>query len=436
MADDSTKNNTIPRDDLPRNENKDLAETRGPLDVPTEERGADIPTLADRMLARQSVPIRHEIPDGAADRGQSAPAELREAIGSPEGTGQAPTPQPSVSIMKKRWQRFKSLRRGYYSFIILVVMYALSFALPLFVNNSALIVHYKGETYFPLFSYYPGTLFGQTDASGEANYRKLNETFKASDDGNWVLMPLYEWGPYENDFETSEAPPHPPSSRHLFGTDDTGRDVVARMAYGFNVSISFAILLTIIQYVVGATLGALMGYYGGKFDLISQRFVEIWSNIPFLYMVIIVSSILIPSFMILILILSLFGWIGISYYMRGEFLREKGRDYVAAAIALGATDSQIVFKHILPNALTPIIASLPFAIVGGIASLVSLDYLGFGLPAPIASWGQMVGVGLSNMKWWLVVAPLSAMFITLLLVTFIGEALREAFDPRVYSRLR
>jgi microcin C transport system permease protein len=436
MADDSSKNNTIPRDEAPRNENREISEMRGPLDVPQEERGEDIPTLADRMLARQSVPIRHEIPDGAVDRGQSAPSELREAIGDAEGTGQAPVPQKSVSILRKRFARFKSIKRGYYSFIILVALYALSFALPLFVNNSALIVHYKGETYFPLFSYYPGSLFGQAGQSGEADYRKLNETFKAADDGSWVLMPLYHWGPYESDFEESGSPPHPPSSRHLLGTDDTGRDVLARMAYGFNVSISFAIMLTFIQYIIGATLGSLMGYYGGKLDLISQRFVEIWSNIPFLYMVIIVSSILIPSFMLLIFIISLFGWIGISYYMRGEFLREKGRDYVAAAIALGATDSQIIFKHILPNALTPLIASFPFTIVAGITALVSLDYLGFGLPAPTPSWGQMVGVGLGNLKWWLVVAPLSAMFITLLLVTFIGEAIREAFDPRVFSRLR
>lgn len=436
MADDSSKQNTIPRDEPPRNQNPEMAEMRGPLDVPQEERGVDIPTLADRMLARQSVPIRHEIPDGGALRGQSAAGEMREAVGDPEGTGQAPPPQKSVSILKKRFARFKSIKRGYYSFIILVILYALSFALPLFINNAALIVSYQGETYFPIFSFHPGSQFGQVGQSAEANYRKLDEQFEAADDGNWVLMPLYPWGPYESDFEASGSPPHAPSSQHLLGTDDTGRDVLARMAYGFNVSISFAILLTIIQYAIGATLGSLMGYYGGKFDLISQRFVEIWANIPFLYMVIIVSSILIPSFLLLILIISMFGWIGISYYMRGEFLREKGRDYVAAAIALGATDSQIIFKHILPNSLTPLIANLPFAIVAGIASLVSLDFLGFGLPAPTPSWGQMVGVGLGTLKWWLVVAPLSAMFITLLLVTFIGEAIREAFDPRVFSRLR
>jgi microcin C transport system permease protein len=203
------------------------------------------------------------------------------------------------------------------------------------------------------------------------------------------------------------------------------------------ISISFAIILTIVNYFVGASLGALMGYLGGKFDLFFQRFIEIWGTMPFLYVVIIISSIVTPNFIWLVLILAMFGWIGMTYYLRAEFYREKSRDYVAAAISVGARNRTIVFKHILPNSLTPIITFFPFSLVGGISSLVGLDYLGFGLPAPTPSWGELVSQGLANIeKWWLVLTPLLALFFTLLLVVFIGEAIREAFDPKVFSRLR
>jgi microcin C transport system permease protein len=347
-------------------------------------------------------------------------------------------PPKSVSILRRRLNKFKKLKRGYYSFLILVFLYLLSFALPLLVNSSAIIVHYHGETYFPTFKFYSGATFGQTDiGAGEAKYRRLSEEFAKSGGDDWVLMPLYHWNPLEVDFELDEPHPQIPSGRHFLGTDDSGRDVFARMCYGFNISISFALLLTLINYILGGILGGIMGYFGSIIDLVGQRFVEIWSNIPFLYTVIIVSSIVAPNFAMLIVILSLFGWISISYYIRGEFLREKSKDYVAAAIALGSTDRQIIFKHILPNSLTPMIAFLPFNIIGGISSLVALDFLGFGLPVPTPSWGEMVGIGLRNKEHlWLIMTPLLALFLTLLLVTFIGEALREAFDPKTYSRLR
>lgn len=389
------------------------------------------------MLARQSIALRHFIPDTASESAQSAQREIREAVGSAEGTGLPARQTRSVSVLRKRWNKFKTLKRGYYSFILLAGLYIISFALPILVNNKALIVRYKGETYFPILHYYPGSAFGHAQQADEPNYRALSDELSQQNEGNWVLMPPYHWNPFESDFESAGSHPQPPSGSHLFGTDDTGRDVFARMCYGFNISISFALVLTFLEYLFGAIIGGLMGYYGGKVDLFGQRVIEIWSNIPFLYTVIIISSLIIPSFIILIFILALFQWIAISYYMRGEFYREKAKDYVAAAIALGATDKQIIFKHILPNSLTPMIAFLPFAIVGGVTTLVSLDYLGFGLPPPTPSWGQMVDIGLGNLdKWWLVVTPLTALFLTLLLVTFIGEAIREAFDPRVYSRLR
>jgi microcin C transport system permease protein len=440
MPDQTSKDNIIPRDDLPREENPEKGEQAGPLDVPQMDAGEDHQELQDSMLARPSIPVRHIVPDTEVEGAQPAQRQIREAMGDPSATSsQEPGPKAKpVSILRKRWRKFKSLKRGYYSFLLLVALYAISFALPLIINNKALVVHYNGEYYFPVFTFHPATTFGQT-GGGEMDYRLLDEQFEQQGGDNWALMPLYEWDPYEVDFAGAGEDQFPldPSDRHWFGTDDTGRDIFARMCYGFNVSISFALLLTLIEYLIGGALGGLMGYFGGKFDLFSQRIVEIWSTIPFLYTVIIVSSILVPNFMILILVLSLFNWIGISYYMRGEFLREKGKDYVAAAIALGVSDRQIIFKHILPNALTPMIAYLPFTIVGGITSLVSLDYLGFGLPPPIPSWGQMVHVGLGEVEsWWLTVVPLGAMFITLLLVTFIGESIREAFDPRVFSRLR
>lgn len=438
MGDQSSKDKNIPRDDVPRQDIPERGEQTGPLDVPQEETGEDVPMMQDEMLARPSVPVRHIVPDAEGAQRQPAQRQIREAIGDAPGMEKARPAKPPVSILRKRWQKFKGLKRGYYSFILLTTLYIISFALPLLINNKALVVSYNGELFFPVFTFHPGNTFGQTETgAGPADYRALDKAFEEAGGDNWALMPLYTWDPYEVDFASSESFPLSPSGSHWLGTDDTGRDVFARMCYGFNVSISFALILTVIEYLVGATLGGLMGYFGGKFDLLGQRFVEIWSTIPFLYTVIIVSSILVPSFAMLILVISLFGWISISYYMRGEFLREKGKDYVAAAIALGVKDRTIIFRHILPNSLTPMVAFLPFTIVGGITSLVSLDYLGFGLPAPTPSWGQMVEVGLGEISaWWLVVTPLTAMFLTLLLVTFIGEAIREAFDPKVFSRLR
>lgn len=449
MADNSSKDRGVPRDNVPRVDITERGEQTGMLDVPQEFAGDDKARFEDRMQARQSIAMRHIIPDEAADAGQSAQRELDEAMGSTEGVDQLPAKSAvagrSVSILRKRFGKFKSLKRGYYSFVLLSVLYILSFFLPVLVNNKAIMVRYNGDTYFPAIldvlpgtdSFYPGTTFGQAENSGEVNYRRLDEKFEAEGGDNFVLLPPYTWNPLENDFESTVDNPQPPSKAHVFGTDDLGRDVFARMVYGFNISISFALLLVGFEYLIGAMIGGLMGFYGGKVDLIGQRFIEIWNNIPFLFTVIIIGSIVMPSFAMLVFILTAFGWISISFYMRGEFYREKSKDYVAAAIALGTPDRQIIFRHILPNALTPMIAFLPFYVVGGITTLVSLDFLGFGLQPPTPSWGQMMDVGRQNLeKWWLIVTPISALFMTLLLVTFIGEAVREAFDPRTYSRLR
>ncbi len=343
----------------------------------------------------------------------------------------------STSLFKKRWRKFKSLRRGYYSFLLIVIMYALSFMLPLLVNKDALIVKYDGSYYFPVFKYYEASFFGQ-NRPGEANYRMLKKQFQEDASDNWVLMPLYPYHPNENLLEETEgSPPHHPSWSHPLGTDDRARDVLARLVYGFNISISFALVVIAFAYTVGIAIGAMLGFFGGLFDITVQRLIEIWSTLPFLYVMIILSSIVQPNFILLTLILTAFGWMGITYYIRGEFYREKARDYVSAAVAMGAKNRKIIFKHILPNSLTPVISFAPFVIVADIDSLVALDFLGFGLPPPTPSWGQLISQGMGNIEyWWLVAFPLVAIFFTLLTIVFIGEAIREAFDPKVYSRLR
>ncbi|PYS05657.1 MAG: peptide ABC transporter permease [Acidobacteria bacterium] len=357
-------------------------------------------------------------------------------------------PKRSVSIFRKRVRKFKTLKRGYYSFVILLVAYAISFILPVLINNKPLIVHYHGKYYFPMVTYYPASEFGQ-NAFGEPNYRELKREFASRSDGDWVLMPIYPYSATESLLDLPGSPPHPPSRGHIFGTDDRARDVFVRLAYGFNVSLTFALLVLAISYVVGVFVGAMLGYFGGKLDILGQRAIEIWSSLPFLYTIIIVSSIIIPiyipgrnlvaqpSFWLLIAILTIFDWMGITYYVRGEFYREKAKDYVGAAIAMGVSEPAIMFKHILPNALTPVVSFAPFGVVANIEALVALDFLGFGLPAPTPSWGELISQGTNYLTdWWLVFFPLAAVFVTLLLIVFIGEAVREAFDPKEYSRLR
>jgi microcin C transport system permease protein len=354
----------------------------------------------------------------------------------------------SESIFRRRVRKFRRIKRGYGAFLVIVAAYFLSFLLPLLANNVALIVRYENEYYFPILQFYSANTFGQ-QTIGEPNYRELQATFAASNSGNWVLMPLYPYGPNESLLNLPGFPPHPPSLDHPFGTDDRGRDVLVRLAYGFNISLTFALVVLVFADGIGVVVGAILGYIAGKIDLFGQRVIEIWSSLPFLYTIIIVSSIIVPvyipgrmqvmqpSFWLLVIILAAFDWMGMTYYIRGEFYREKVKDYVAAAIVTGVSQPGIMFKHILPNALTPVVSFAPFTIVANISALVALDFLGFGLPPPTPSWGELIGQGMANLtKPWLVFFPLGVLFMTLLLVVFIGEAVREAFDPKEYSRLR
>lgn len=348
--------------------------------------------------------------------------------------------EKSVSVFRRRWRKFRTLKRGWYSFLILCGLYVLSLISPLLINDTALMVKYEGTFRFPVFAeHIEARDLGQRKL-GEPNYRDLKKQYDEADEGNWVLMPPYPYGPIENflrDPTLEGAPPHGPSSSHWLGTDNRARDVFARLIYGFKISITFALGVVLMSYLIGMFLGGVLGFFGGRVDIYGQRFVEIWAGMPFLYTVIILAQFITPTPNKLMAILALFSWVGISYYMRGEYYREKARDYVAAARAQGESNLSIILRQILPNALTPIISFAPFAIVGAITALVSLDFLGFGLPAPTPSWGELVNQGLSNIqKWHLVVAPLGALFVTLLLIVFIGEAIREAFDPKVFSRLR
>jgi len=367
-------------------------------------------------------------------------------IGLPAIEG-APARRPE-SIFRRRVRKFQRIRRGYYSFLIITGAYAISFFLPVLASSTALVVSYQGSYYFPMWRYYPASTFGQA-AFGEPDYRALDEELAKAGNGDWALMPLYPYSANESILDQPGAPPHPPSSTHWFGTDDRGRDVLVRLAYGFNISLTFAMLVMLIADAIGISVGAVLGYIAGRIDLVGQRFIEIWASLPFLYTIIIVSSIVVPvylpgrmqvlqpSFWLLIAILAAFEWMGITYYIRGEFYREKSKDYVGAAIVTGVSQIGIMFRHILPNALTPVVSFAPFTIVANIGSLVALDFLGFGLPPPTPSWGELIGQGMENLtKWWLVFFPLGALFTTLLLVVFIGEAVREAFDPKEYSRLR
>jgi microcin C transport system permease protein len=336
----------------------------------------------------------------------------------------------------KKIRRFRSIRRGYYSFLIFCLMIAGSLGAELLINNRALVVRYEGTLYFPTYGQMlPGTTFG-LDYDYETNYRELKARFAESDDGNWALLPLVPYNAYENDLRSDAFPPFPPSleTRHFLGTDTVGRDIAARLVYGFRIAIFFSLTLLAVNYGIGVTIGCAMGYFGGKFDLFFQRIIEIWSNVPFLYVIIIISSIVVPNFLMLIVIMAFFGWIGITWTMRTVTYKEKAREYVLAARTLGATHPRIIFRHIIPNTVAIIVTYAPFAVSSGIVALTSLDYLGFGLPPPTPSWGELLQQGWANLgAWWIAGSVVAAMILTLLVVTFIGEAVREAFDPKMHT---
>jgi microcin C transport system permease protein len=444
-------------------------------------------------------------------------------------------------ITRKRLQRFRRIKRGYYSFLILMAAIVLSIFAPYLAESRALLVWHDGRLFFPTFEYFSMETFGQEPppawgiANLETEYLRLKsewalqgelydrELAEIGDDsaaraaleerypnrGDFVIMPLFPWNPYQNDFwyneilneiqalldagdeqgaavlarrdrlveladaiETGEiegmmadpdrsptgdlvglartgalpatvtlgvVPPTAPdlARRHYLGTDSQGRDVASRLLYGFRISIFFALFLVLVGQVIGTVIGSLQGYLGGRFDILSQRLIEVMIAVPFLYVVIIMAALVAPTFWMLLGIMALFQWISITFFMRTEMYREKTREYCLAARSYGASHLRIIFRHLLPNCLTPLVTFTPFAIVGAIFALTSLDYLGYGLPPPTPSWGELIDQALqleNRDKLWLIFAPFGALTVTLVLVVFIGESIREAFDPKQYAK--
>ncbi len=339
-------------------------------------------------------------------------------------------------LTQKKIKRFRTIKRGYYSFLLLSLILGLSLFGELMVNSRALIVSYNGKLYFPTYgAIITGKTFG-LEYGYETNYRELRDKFKSSSSSDWLVMPIVPWNPYENDLKEGAFPPLPPDSSvgHFLGTDTTGRDILARLFYGFRIAILFSFLLVAVNYSVGISIGSAMGYIGGRFDLFFQRLIEIWSNVPFLYIIIIISSIITPSFFSLIFIMLMFGWMFMTWQLRTSTYKEKAREYVLAAKSLGASDARIIFKHIIPNTISVIVTFVPFSVASGIAALTSLDYLGFGLPAPTPSWGELLKQGTANLNApWIVSSVVVSMILVLMMITFIGEAVREAFDPKKYT---
>jgi microcin C transport system permease protein len=341
-------------------------------------------------------------------------------------------------LAKRRLKRFVLIKRAFVSLLILGGLFVISLGSELIANDKPLLISYDGKLYFfAAYNFYADREFGGRYDT-EALYRELAETPRFKDNpNNFMLFPLIPYSPYTSTLaELKGTPPTAPDALHLLGTDDRGRDVFARLLYGFRISLSFALVLLLLEIVIGCVIGALQGYAGGATDLVMQRFIEVLSALPFLYVIILIGSVLGPSFTTLIIIMAVFNWIGLSYYIRAEFLRIKKYQFVDAARVLGVKRYKILFSEILPNALTPIVTFMPFSLISAVFTLTALDYLGFGLPAPTPSWGELIRQGLENLSsYWLSVYPFIALFLTLLLLTFIGEGVREAMDPKEYARM-
>jgi microcin C transport system permease protein len=335
-----------------------------------------------------------------------------------------------LSPGQRAWQRFKRNRRGYISLWIFAVAVAVSLLAEVLSNDRPLIVRYDNQFYFPLVNSYPEKTFGG-DFETPTDFLDPFIEQSIREGENWAIYPLNRYSFNSINYFAPSPNPAPPSFVNWLGTDDRGRDVLARLLYGFRVSVLFGLALTAIGVVLGIVMGAIQGYFAGKVDLVIQRFIEIWGSVPELYLLIILASVFEPGLLILLVILSLFGWMGLSDYVRAEFLRNRSLDYVTAARALGLTNSQIIWRHVLPNSLTPVIAFLPFRMSAAILALTSLDFLGLGVPSSTPSLGELLAQGKSNLDaWWISLGTFGVLVALLLLLIFIGEALRDALDTR------
>jgi microcin C transport system permease protein len=327
----------------------------------------------------------------------------------------------------KQWRRFKSRRLAVISCWVVGLACLLSFTAEFWANSKPLILKYNDSIYYPVVKNYHPSIFGDEE-SLVVNYRELELD---EDRGDFTIWPVIQWDPYESNKEV-ESYPSGPSAENWMGTDDRGRDILTRLLYGLRYSISFAVLVWLLTFIVGTVLGGIMGYFGGRVDFWGQRIVEILSTVPQFFLLIIIISIFKPTLLLLVLLSSIFGWISISYYVRGEYLKNRKKEFVEAARALGAGHGRIFFKHLLPNSLSPIITFSPFVIAGNITALASLDYLGFGLTPPTPSWGELLNQAQKHFTigWWLAVYPSLALFFTLTMLSLIGEGVRDALDPK------
>jgi microcin C transport system permease protein len=314
--------------------------------------------------------------------------------------------------------------------VLFVFFFGLSLLAEVLCNDKPLLARYNGSFYMPIVHNQPETTFGG-DFDTPTDY--LDPFIQAQFDkpGNWALYTLVPYHHSTLNYFAATPNPAPPSADNWFGTDDRGRDVLARLLYGFRISVLFALALTLFGTVLGILTGALQGFFGGKTDLAMQRFIEVWSAMPELYLLIIFSAVFDPSITLLLILLGLFGWMGLSDYVRAEFLRNRQLDYVRAARALGLSDAQIMWRHVLPNSLTPVVTFLPFRMSAAILSLTSLDFLGLGVPPGTPSLGELLAQGKNNIDaWWISLSTFAVLVITLMLLTFMGDALRDALDPR------
>ncbi len=331
--------------------------------------------------------------------------------------------------INRRFINFKSNKRGYYSLYIFLILFVFTTCAEFVANDKPLVLYFKGNFYFPIVSH-----ISEEDLGGDfVTDPDFNDPFvqKLVNDNGWSIMPLIHFNYQTINFNLPSPAPSPPDSVNWLGTDDQGRDVLARLIYGFRISVFFGLILTIFSSIIGIAMGAIQGFFGGKVDLLLQRFIEIWSGLPTLYILIILSSLVIPNFWWLLFIMLLFSWLSLVAVVRAEFLKARNLGYVRAAQALGVSDSGIIFKHILPNAFVASMTFIPFLLNGAITTLTSLDFLGLGLPPGSASLGEMLGQAKNNLHApWLATSVFITLTGLLTLLIFIGEAVRDAFDPR------
>ena len=329
----------------------------------------------------------------------------------------------------RRLQQFKKNKRGYFSFWIFLVLFILTLFAELIANDKPLLVKYDHHYYVPFLKEYPETTFGG-EFETEANYRDPFVRDLIEKKG-WMIWPLIRYSYNTVNYDLPVPAPAPPSAENWLGTDDQGRDVLARLIYGFRISVLFGLTLTLFSSFLGVTAGAIQGYFGGLTDLIFQRLMEIWSGMPVLYLLIILASLVQPNFWWLLFLMLLFSWMALVPVVRAEFLRARNLDYVKAARALGLSTPRIIYRHVLPNAMVATLTFMPFILNGSITTLTSLDFLGFGLPLGSPSLGEMLNQGKNNLQApWLGITTFAVLAIMLTLLIFIGEAVRDAFDPR------